>query len=379
MSIALVAHYLGPKMGIGVYVDRLVPPLIQELTSRGADVEIFSSPNAFQNTPALQRLESRVQILPPLDYSPTKRYIWVSTRFAQYCRQKNIDAVIWLSNPIILPWHPPSIAVIHDVNEWKAKEKYGTRFKTNLRALVYLDASLRFAQQIILVSEATESDLFHFRPNPQLRQKVRTIPNGVDSPLANLIPASISVPTAPFLLSVGRIDPTGKRLPEAVALVSALRDISGQPWELHLTGGMNAATQQAGEAFLQSIQAVPWVHYHGYIDDSELVAWYQHATAVVFLSDHEGFGSPVAEAASFGRRVIVSTKNRATRESGGSATIIVNPNEPQSAAATVLSELGLGQNQKPQSSPKVYRYADAAISYAEEICSMRAAIAHSAL
>ncbi|MGG6270703.1 glycosyltransferase [Leptolyngbya sp. AN03gr2] len=375
MTIALVAHYLGPKMGIGVYIDRLVPPLVQQLNDRGIDVKIISSPNAFNNTPALQKLESIVQILPALDDSPMKRYLWMCTHFSQYCSQEKIDTekidtVVWLSNPVILPWHPRSIAVIHDVNEWKAKDKYGSRLKTSLRSLIYLESSIRFADKIILVSKATEADLLHFRSGSRLWEKVKTIPNGVDSPLAGLIPALIDAPTTPFLLSVGRIDPVGKRLPEAVALVKALREQTQQPWELHLAGGMNATTQQAGEQFLQSIETIPWVHYQGYMDDRELAAWYQHATAVVFLSEHEGFGSPVAEAASFDRRVIVSKNNVATQESGGDAVIPIDPEELQSAAVKVLRELEAKEQRDRAPSTSLYTYAKAATTYTELIASM---------
>jgi glycosyltransferase involved in cell wall biosynthesis len=365
MTIALVAHYVGQKMGIGVYIDRLVPPLVKQLEERGIDVKIISSPNAFENTPALQKHDSIVEILPALDASPFKRYLWMCANFSQYCRQHNIDQIMWLSNPIILPWHPPSIAVIHDVNEWKSKDKYGSRLKTSLRSLIYLDASIKFARQIFLISKAAEADVQHFRPKPELWEKIRTIPNGVDSPLAGLVPAQIEAPNAPFILSVGRIDPVGKRLPEAVAIVKALREVSGEPWEIHLAGGMNASTQQAGEEFLRSIESIPWVHRRGYMSDAELAAWYIHSSAVVFLSEYEGFGSPVAEAASFDRRVIVSQTNHATKESGGDSIIPVNADDPTEAAKTVVQELSRAATQ--HQSKSIYTYADAAVQYTEAI------------
>jgi glycosyltransferase involved in cell wall biosynthesis len=372
MTVGLVGHYVGAKMGIGVYLDRLLGPLMSELAAQGMDAKIISSPNALAQTPSIQKLQSadpeKVHLLPPLDYSPMKRFGWVATQFAQECKQAGIDQVVWLSNPMVLPWHPPSIAVLHDVNEWKAKEKYGSWVKTTLRAWMYLEASMLWAKRIVCVSDATTADLCHFRPDPKVRRKISTIPNGLDSPLAGLVPTPIDAPTAPFLLSVGRIDPAGKRLPEAVNLVQALRETSGAPWELHITGGMNKSTQQAGEAFIQSIANLPWVRYHGYTDDPTLAAWYSHATAVVFLSDNEGFGSPVAEAASFGRRVIVSAKNQATLGAGGDAVIPVMPEEANRAAIAVLEQIGSGAEKIASSPPtKVYSYADAAVTYADEI------------
>lgn len=379
MAVGLVGHYLGAKMGIGVFVDRLLVPLIDELASKGMEAKVICSPNALQQTPAIEALRMKspqlVNVLPALDYPPVKRFGWIAAKFSSYCQQAGIDQVVWLSNPMVLPWHPPSIAVLHDVNEWKAKEKYGSRIKTTLRSWMYLEASMLWAKKIVCVSEATTGDLRHFRPQPRVHQKIRTIPNGLDSPLKGITPAKVNVPSAPFLLSVGRIDPAGKRLPEAVALVASLRQVSGVSWELHLTGGMNKSTQQAGEDFIRSVEQKPWVHYHGYTDDPTLAAWYSHATAVVFLSDNEGFGSPVAEAASFGRRVIVSANNQATLGAGGDAVIAVMPQDAKGAAIAVLEQLGETGESKASGNgnavaiapPKVYTYADAAVSYADEI------------
>lgn len=378
MTVGLVGHYLGARMGIGVFLDRLLGPLMQTLKDQGIDAKIIASPNALRCTQAIETLQRQspetVTVLPQLDYPPLQRFAWVSAQFASYCQQEGFDQIIWLSNPMILPWHPPSIAVLHDVNEWKAKEKYGSQLKTTLRSWMYLEASIKWAKKIVCVSEATTADLYHFRPQPQLRQKIITIPNGLDSPLAALTPAKVDLPDAPFLLSVGRIDPAGKKLPDAIALTEAMRDLSNQPWEIHFMGGMNKSTQQAGEAFIQSLEALPWAIYHGYTEDDALAAWYRQTNAVVFLSENEGFGSPVAEAASFGKRVVVNASNQATIGAGGSAVIPVAPgqnSEAAQAAATVLNQLEVAQ--RPVNSggaaapPKIYTYADAAVSYAKEI------------
>lgn len=366
MYIALIAHYLGPRLGIGQYLERLLPPLVEELALKGAQVIILASPNAVAQTPALQQLQHLVRILPSLDYSPVKRYAWVATRLANYCRREKIQTIVWLSNPIVLPWHPPAIAVIHDVNEWKVANKYGDRLKTWLRAKIYLDASLRFAQQIIVVSETTKRDLCHFRPDPQLKFKLKAIANGNDSQLIDLPPVSIPAPTSPFLLSVGRIDPAAKRLPEAVALVSALRETSNQPWELHLIGGMNATTKASGEAFIKSIKNQHWVHYHGYVSDRILAQWYRQASTVVFLSENEGFGLPIAEAVAFGRWILVSKTNQASCEAGGKAVISVDPTDPQTATTKLLERLH--ESPFPPDEAKGQPWQTTASAYATEIC-----------
>ena len=365
MTVALIAHYLGLRLGIGQYFQRLLPPLAEELSKNGVEFKILASPNALEKTPALQELKDVVRVVPPLDYLPSQRFLWCVTRFKDYCDREGIDAIVWLSNPIILPWHPASLAVIHDVEELKDKEKYGSRLKTTLRSLVYLNTSINCAQKLVAVSETTKKDLLHFRPYTRIKQKLKTISNGADSPLLNLPPVTIDASNHPFLLFVGRIDPQAKGLPQAVELVSKLRDEGDRPWELHLMGSTNTTTEEEGAAFLESIEELSWVTYHGYVEDEILAQWYRQATAIVFLAKHEGFGFPIAEAASFGRWVIIDKDNQAGIALGKEAIIAIDPQELDSAADKILSRL------KAQESPHIPSelptWQEAAIAYAEEI------------
>jgi hypothetical protein len=370
MTVALIAYYLGPRLGIGQYLDRLLPPLVEALVQKGIQPKILSSPNALIQTPALQKLKGYVEVVPELDYSPGKRYFWLASQFHRYCKSKGIQAVVWLSNPVLLPWHPPTVAVIHDVNEWKAKEKYGSRIKTMLRSLIYLDASISLSTQVIAVSQATADDLCHFRPQLPLKNKLKVISNGADSSLASLSPVALPTGDQPFLLSVGRIDPAAKRLPEALELVKALRDRSGQPWELQLVGGMNSSTQAEGEAFLSSVSPLDWVHYQGHIDDRTLAQWYRQAAAVVYLSDSEGFGLPIAEAASFKKWVVVSEANQAAIEVGKGSIISIAAHHLDEAAQKIIQQLAVAAQSSPSQSLPTWQAA--ADSYAAIIDRLQA-------
>jgi len=195
MTVAIIANYLGPKLGIGQYIDQLIQPLVRSLRNESVDVVILGSPNAVKQTPSLQLLQSSspdatplVRVVPELDASPAKRYLWFALRFSNYCQKAGIDRVVWLSNPIVMSWHPPTLAVIHDVNEWKAAEKYGSRLKTALRSRIYLDNSLKCAKKIVAISNATEADILYFRDSGALRAKLQVIPNGSDSKLKGLPP-----------------------------------------------------------------------------------------------------------------------------------------------------------------------------------------------
>ena len=364
-TVALIAHYLGPKLGIGQYLDQLLPILTEILLKHDLQPLIFCSPNAYEKTPTLHDLSEHIEILPPLDTAPLQRWTWVTTRFKQHCNERDVVCVVWLSNPMVLPWHPTSIAVIHDVNEWKTQSKYGSFIRTLLRSLVYLDTSLIFAKKVIAISESTQKDLLEFRPKLGLHNKLSTILNGMDSSLVNLDPIDIPKPVAPFLLSVGRIDPKAKLLPEAINLVHALREISREPWEIHLIGGMNTSTQQDGETFLASIKTTSWVTYHGHVSEPVLAQWYRNATAIVFLSEYEGFGLPIAEASSFSRWAIVNNKNKAATEVGGSAQISIDPDDSYQAAEQVI--LALEHNACPPINQSFMSWRTSANLYAHEI------------
>ncbi|MEO0645755.1 MAG: glycosyltransferase [Cyanobacteria bacterium J06650_10] len=374
MTVAIIANYLGPKLGIGQYIDQLIQPLVQALRQESIDVVILGSPNAVEKTPSLQKLNALnrpngtplLRVLPQLDESPAKRYAWFALRFNRYCRDAGISRIVWLSNPIVMPWHPTTLAVLHDVNEWKADNKYGSRLKTALRSFVYLDTSLNYAKKIVAISQATERDVLHFRPKQAVSQKLVVILNGADSQLKTLKPVDIPYPQNPFILSVGRIDPAAKRLPEAVKLVSAMRELSDKPWELHIMGGMNASTQSSGKAFLTEVESLSWVQYHGHVDDAVLAEWYRHTDAVVFLSDNEGFGFPIAEAACFNRWAIVSHRNIASSEAGSDALITVDADHPKKAAKTVINQLQQGD--PPAISLPSWQ--DAAVAYTKEISNL---------
>jgi len=143
-----------------------------------------------------------------------------------------------------------------------------------------------------------------------------------------------------------------------------MRELSDQPWELHVLGGMNASTQSSGEAFLKTLELLPWVQYHGHVSDAVLAEWYRHTAAVVFLSDNEGFGLPIAEASAFNRWAIVSHKNAAGAEAGSDALISVNADEPTEAATKVLRQIEQSTYPPTVSLPS---WEDAAIAYAKEI------------
>lgn len=99
-----------------------------------------------------------------------------------------------------------------------------------------------------------------------------------------------------YLLFVGSLDPR-KNLPTLLRAVALLtRDVPGAP-ELVLAGPAGRET---------ALAARPGVHLTGWLDDAELRGLVAGARALVMPSLDEGFGLPVLEALACGRPVVVS-------------------------------------------------------------------------
>jgi len=78
------------------------------------------------------------------------------------------------------------------------------------------------------------------------------------------------------------------------------------------------------ESKVRSLGLDESIKFLGYVNESELLNYYQKACALLFLSMYEGFGLPILEAMSCGTPVITSNIS-AMPEIAGNAALLVNP------------------------------------------------------
>ena len=104
---------------------------------------------------------------------------------------------------------------------------------------------------------------------------------------------------------------------------------------LVLTGGRSGAI-----ALEPMIAAAPKgrVHDLGFVDEAQLKSLYTHAEALLFLSEHEGFGMPVVEAMLHECPVICAPVT-SLPEVAGEAALYVHSEEPRAWAKVLLTEL----------------------------------------
>jgi glycosyltransferase involved in cell wall biosynthesis len=202
-----------------------------------------------------------------------------------------------------------------------------------------LEAALRNAAEVIVVSEATRRDLLDLYPvDPE---RVTVIHHGVDTrryrptPDAEVarVRSRLGV-RRPYLLFLGGIEPR-KNLPRLVRAFAARPSVAKGP-DLVIAGASvpwNPEGRDELEAAIRSIpvEARERIRMAGYVAGSEKVALLSGAEALVFPSLYEGFGFPVLEAMACGTPVLTSDVS-SLPEVAGDAALLVDPVDDASIA-----------------------------------------------
>ncbi|GJD35899.1 glycosyltransferase [Methylobacterium aerolatum] len=130
------------------------------------------------------------------------------------------------------------------------------------------------------------------------------------------------------LLAVGTIEPR-KNYPASLAIVDALNR-AGIPAELHLVG--RAGWGQ--HAFLEA--PPPFLHLHGYLDDSQLLELTERCHLLLSTSKAEGLGLPLLEV-QHGGLPVVAPDSAVFREVLGASGLLIRPDDAQDAAAHIAA------------------------------------------
>ena len=72
----------------------------------------------------------------------------------------------------------------------------------------------------------------------------------------------------------------------------------------------------------------PWIHFPGFLSETEFAAFLASCRGLIFPSLYEGFGMPVLEAMAFGKPVLCSNVT-SLPEVGGDAAIYFDPRKPK--------------------------------------------------
>ncbi len=181
-----------------------------------------------------------------------------------------------------------AIGFIYDLGFLHHPEVYGKQAHVLAKQTTALVAR---SQHVITISKASKQDIIQ-----TYRMKSENItvayPGVSEVFLKN---KGKTIHKNPYFLIVGLLKP-GKNIPVAIAAFTRLLKQVGRPYDLIIIGG------DIGLSFT----AQKGVHFLGYVPDKELAKWYKGATALLALSETEGFCLPAVEAMVSGCPVIYS-------------------------------------------------------------------------
>jgi glycosyltransferase involved in cell wall biosynthesis len=226
-----------------------------------------------------------------------------------------------------------TVLTVHDLAFAAAPELVGPETLDDLRSR--FPGSLRRANRVIAVSEATASDLVeHFEFD---RRRVHTIHEGLDPHFADLEDPPPPDPALPddYVLFVSTIEP--RKNVVGVLRAFALLAEWGYRGALVLVGRWGWRTE-AIRAELESSPVRSRVVHLDYVERQRMAAVYAGARALLFPSWIEGFGLPILESLACGTPVVTSGRS-AMSEVAGPAGVYVDPESAHSIATGAASLL----------------------------------------
>ncbi len=313
--------------------------LENELRLRGHDA-VAVYPKAF----LLRLFGERAPLAKWLGY--VDKYLLAPAALRSACRGADVVHVCDHSNSMYLPLagKTPSLISCHDLLAvFAAQGRYpGVSIGSTGRLLQrWIASGLLRARQVICVSHKTAEDLRELAGGAGPPATVVHNPLNWDfhpvsqEETAQLLAARGIADGRPYLFHVGS-NSWYKNRSAAVRIFAELKRfpqfahtrliLAGKPWDADLREAVEASG------------AAPDILEFGTVSNEQLRALYSGAQAFLFPSRHEGFGWPILEAQACGCPVITTARAPMT-EVAGSAAIFIDPDEPATAAETILARL----------------------------------------
>lgn len=246
-------------------------------------------------------------------------------------------ALLFVPAHVVPLIHPRSVVTIHDVGYRAFPEAHTARRRLELELTTRW--SLRAAQHVIAISQATKADLVrHYGADPQ---RVSVVYHGVQQSFVPTADGQHLAPLLrqryalerPYLLYVGTIQPRKNLIRLLEAFAHALPHLEEPP--LLVLAGREGWLSSAIFARARALGLASHVRFPGYIPDADLPALLRGALAFVFPSLYEGFGMPVLEAMACGTPVLTANGS-ALREVADTAALLIDPTNTDALAAGLL-------------------------------------------
>lgn len=366
MHIGLDARTLiGDRTGVGNYLKNI----LEAGGFNGHRVSLYYRPYPDTSPPALNipeqttvrwrvvKLSSMATVLP---YGISVIW-WMNVALPRILKTDDVDCFFAPNFVQPLRYRGTSIAVVHDLAHIRAADTHTPAYRWYLR--VFLAATVRRAEHIIVVSQQTKQDVVdHYGITPQKvsvcygaadeRFQPRTVSEDIRSNLREQYGLA-----SEFALFVGSVE--SRKNVDTVVKALARMEPSVRP-QLVVVGNRDSTYELLTQAIEQYDGDVVFT---GYVPDEQLPFFYNLATIFFYPSEYEGFGLPVLEAMQSETPVLVSDRS-SLPEVVGEAGVVVDPTNPDAVAAGI-SEL-LTKETRSQ-------YATSGVSRANEFSWVRSA------
>lgn len=319
---------LGPRTGIGRYVENLVRELPGAAARRGLAAEVRVTTWTARGA-RLAGLPSGVAQIGPRVPARMLRECWRRTQFPPIELLVGPTDVFHGTNFVSPPTRSArEVVTIHDLT-------YALHAETvSAASLLYRELvprALARGAQVVTPTEVVAAAVRDYYSLPHAQ--VVAVPLGVeeawfDAPPAD--PAWLRAHGLPddYVVFVGSLDPR-KNLPRLLEAHAILRASAPGTPDLVLAG-------PAGRE--QSLQGRAGVHLTGWLDDDGLQSLVAGSRALVLPSTDEGFGLPVLEALAAGRPVVVSDLP-VLHEVAGPHAIAAPPDDAEALADALRTAL----------------------------------------
>lgn len=218
----------------------------------------------------------------------------------------------------------PVVMTVHDLIPLRGDDGQSATERALFRRR--LSNGMRVASAVVAVSENTRSDLQ--AEFPRCGQPVEVIHWGCD-----LVPPGSARPLdAEYVLALGG----GAPRKNVAGTLRAFAIAAQRHPDLKLVVLGMGRTDLSHDLFTQAetMGLAGRLVVPGFVSDSELPAWFEHAACLCYLSLYEGFGLPLLEAMSFGVPVVASSTS-SIPEVVGDAGLLVDPLDAATAGAAI--------------------------------------------
>ena len=325
-----------PRSGIGNYTTHL----ISELARLDSEFQLLLIRRANpQASPSLD-IDSKVRVESYRGDTKSVSTLGLGISLAKVLR--NVDLYHSPADIVPLGLPCPWVVTLHDLMWVETPELCSSFLPVRLvNSLWYrwnFSRSVPGAASIIAISRATADAIA--RVYPQQRDKVHVVHHGVDHERYSSKeqkPRSLLDPYLPrgmrYSLIVGQGSPYKNHLGMVRAFAEAMKDRSDH--KLVLVRRFSRVDKEMHTLLerpevKQKLISVPFV------PDDVLLALYQHAHMLLFVSHNEGFGLPALEAMALGTPVLASTAP-AVVEVTGEGALHVSSTDPSSMARGIVA------------------------------------------